>query len=68
MMRRVLVIEDDAKTAEQIVDGLQAGGYSVDLAMDGEAGLASGRSGDYVAMTVDRLLPGLDGIELIRPR
>jgi two-component system, OmpR family, response regulator len=66
MMRRVLVIEDDAKTAEQIVNCLEAGGYSVDLAIDGETGLASGRTGDYVAMTVDRLLPGLDGVELIR--
>jgi two-component system OmpR family response regulator len=66
MTRRVLVIEDDAKTAEQIVNCLEASGYSVDLAVDGETGLSSGRSGDYVAMTVDRLLPELDGIELIR--
>ena len=66
MTRRVLVIEDDAKTAEQIVNCLEAGGYTVDLAVDGETGLSSGRSGDYVAMTVDRLLPELDGIELIR--
>src|SRR5215471_7479290 len=64
--RRVLVIEDDAETAEQLVDCLRTSGYEVDLAADGENGLKRARSADYVVMTVDRMLPRIDGIEIIR--
>ena len=64
--RRILVIEDDAETAEHLVDCLQTSGFSVDLAADGEDGLERARSADYVVMTVDRMLPGIDGIEVIR--
>src|SRR6201997_956151 len=64
--RHVLVIEDDAETAEQLVDALLTGGYRVDLAVDGEDGLRRGLAGDYVVMTVDRMLPHLDGIKVIR--
>jgi len=64
--RHILVIEDDAETAEQLIDCLQTSGYSVDLAADGENGLERARSGDYVVMTVDRMLPRIDGIEVIR--
>jgi len=64
--RRILVIEDDAETAEQITDCLSQNGYSVDLAENGEQGLTSVLSADYAVMTVDRLLPGIDGIEVIR--
>jgi len=64
--RRVLVIEDDAETAGQLVDCLRMSGYSVDLAADGEAGLTRALATDYVVMTVDRMLPRIDGIEVIR--
>jgi two-component system OmpR family response regulator len=64
--RRVLVIEDDAETADQLVDCLLGGGYAVDLAADGDSALENARSRDYVVMTVDRLLPNVDGIEVIR--
>src|SRR5256712_9588201 len=64
--RRVLVLEDDPATAEQLVDCLRTGGYAVELASDGDQGLALGRSADYVVMTVDRMLPRVDGIEVIR--
>ena len=64
--RRVLVIEDDAETAEQLVDCLKSSGYDVDLAVDGEDGLRRALAADYVAMTVDRMLPRIDGIEIIR--
>src|SRR5262249_32558833 len=65
-MRRILVIEDDPETAEQITDCLTQNGYSVDVAEDGEEGLIRALSTDYAVMTVDRLLPGIDGIEIIR--
>ena len=64
--RHVLVIEDDAETAEQLVDCLRTGGYEVDLSVDGGDGLRRGLAGDYVVMTVDRMVPRIDGIEVIR--
>jgi DNA-binding response OmpR family regulator len=54
--RHVLVIEDDAETAEQLLDCLRTSGYEVDLAVDGEEGLRRGLTGDYVVMTVDRMV------------
>ena len=65
-VRRVLVIEDDAETAEQLIDCLRASGYAVDLAADGEQGLRLGLTVDYAVMTVDRMLPRIDGIKIIR--
>jgi two-component system, OmpR family, response regulator len=64
--RRVLVIEDDTETAGQLVDCLSASGYGVDVAADGHAGLRRALTANYAVMTVDRLLPGIDGIEIIR--
>ena len=64
--RQVLVIEDDLETAEQIADCLRRNTYAVDLATDGEAGLHRALGTDYLVMTVDRLLPGIDGLEIIR--
>lgn len=64
--RRILVIEDDHETAAQLVDSLATSGYEVDLAIDGTDGLRRGRSTDYAVMTIDRMLPEIDGIEVIR--
>src|SRR5215471_8634788 len=64
--RRLLVVEDDPMTAEQLADSLATDGYQVDLAADGNTALDRGRSTNYVVMTIDRMLPGLDGITVIR--
>jgi two-component system OmpR family response regulator len=64
--RRILVIEDDTETAEQLVDELSTHGYEVDLATNGPDGFERGRSADYAVMTIDRMLPGLDGLAVIR--
>ncbi len=64
--RSILVIEDDHETAEQLREQLATSGYRVDLAVDGNDGLSRARSGDYAVMTVDRMLPGIDGITIIR--
>jgi two-component system, OmpR family, response regulator len=64
--QRVLVIEDDAETAEQLADCLSRNGYNVDRALDGEEGLNRALEGIYVVITVDRLLPRLEGIEIVR--
>src|SRR5712664_4762346 len=64
--RRVLVIEDDPETAEQLVESLATNGYQVDLAVNGNNGLNRGRTCEYTVMTIDRMLPGVDGIAIIR--
>ena len=53
-------------TAEQLADSLATDGYQVDLAADGNTALDRGRSTNYVVMAIDRILPGLDGITVIR--
>jgi two-component system, OmpR family, response regulator len=64
--RRILVVEDDPVTADQLADSLANNGYEVDVAVDGNVGLTRGRSAEYAVMTIDRMLPGLDGITVIR--
>jgi two-component system OmpR family response regulator len=64
--RRILVVEDDAETAEQIVDFLKMRGYQVDLAVNGNDGLRLGRAAAYAVMIIDRMLPGMDGIAIIQ--
>src|SRR5215469_7325202 len=64
--RRVLVIEDDTETARQIVDFLQRHRYQADLAADGNEGCRLAESGRYAVMTIDRMLPGMDGLMIIR--
>jgi two-component system OmpR family response regulator len=64
--RRILVIEDDPETAEQLVDSLATNGYHVDLAVDGDGGLGRGRSAEYAVMVIDRMLPGIDGLAVIQ--
>jgi two-component system, OmpR family, response regulator len=64
--RRILVVEDDLETAGQIVDFLATSGYEADLAVNGEDALTRGRSADYAVMTIDRMLPDMDGIAVIR--
>jgi two-component system, OmpR family, response regulator len=65
-LRRILVVEDDPESAEQLVDFLATSGYQVDLAVNGNDGLSYGRSADYAVMTIDRMLPGMDGIAVIQ--
>src|SRR3981189_592264 len=63
---RILVVEDDRETADQLTDSLAANGYHVDLAADGREGLSRGRSADYAVLAIDRMLPGIDGLAVIR--
>ncbi len=63
---RVLVVEDQTKLADAIRRGLVAEGFAVDVAGDGEQGLALGRSVPYDAIVLDILLPGLNGFEVCR--
>jgi two-component system, OmpR family, response regulator len=64
--RRILVIEDDPETAAQLADFLAMNGYRVDLADNGDDGLSRGRSTAYAVMIIDRMLPGIDGLAVVR--
>ncbi|MDR3513075.1 MAG: response regulator transcription factor [Caulobacteraceae bacterium] len=64
-MPRVLAIEDDETTAQEIVAELTNHGFTVDTVADGREGLVRAVSGDYDAITLDRMLPGLDGLAII---
>jgi DNA-binding response OmpR family regulator len=64
--RRILVVEDDPKTASQVVESLTTGGYRVDLAANGSDALSCGHSADYDVLTIDRMLPDFDGIAVVQ--
>ncbi len=63
---RVLVVEDDTRIASFLVKGLKQEGYAVDHAPDGDTGLALVESTAYDAAVVDVMLPGLDGLSLVK--
>jgi two-component system OmpR family response regulator len=65
-LRRILVVEDDAETAKQIVDFLTTHGYETDLAVDGDEGLRLGESTECAVIVIDRMLPVIDGLAIIR--
>jgi two-component system OmpR family response regulator len=64
-MPRLLTIEDDAVTAREIVAELRGRGNEVDWVDNGREGLARAVGGDYDAITLDRMLPELDGLALV---
>jgi two-component system, OmpR family, response regulator len=63
---RVLVIEDDRDAATWLLKGLKESGHLADHAADGEQGLAMAREGVHDVLIVDRMLPKLDGLSVIR--
>ncbi|WP_049622190.1 response regulator transcription factor [Frateuria defendens] len=64
-MPTVLVIEDDEVTAREIVTELGAHAIRADWVADGRAGLERAAGGGYDLITLDRMLPGLDGIGVV---
>jgi two-component system OmpR family response regulator len=63
---RILMIEDDAETADYLRKGLSESGHVADHAATGPDGLAMALADSYDALIVDRMLPGLDGLTLIK--
>jgi two-component system, OmpR family, response regulator len=63
---RVLVVEDEVRLATALQRGLQAEGFAVDVALDGPTGLEQARHGEYDAMILDVMLPGLSGYRVVR--
>ena len=64
--RRILVVEDDLETAGQLMEQLTTSGYEVDLANSGNEALNHGAAHDYAVITIDRMLPDIDGIAVMR--
>jgi len=62
----ILVIEDDARTAGYLQKSLAENGHNVDHASDGKDGLFLAMEGSYDALIIDRMLPKLDGLSIIR--
>ena len=63
---RLLLIEDDSKIASFIVKGMKEAGYAVDHASDGNKGLNMALTEPYDAAIVDIMLPGIDGLSVVR--
>lgn len=63
---RVLIIEDDPETSTLICLGLRDAGHDVEQAFDGEYGLTLASGSNFDALVVDRMLPGLDGLTLVK--
>ncbi|HEC29791.1 MAG TPA: response regulator [Gammaproteobacteria bacterium] len=63
---RTLVIEDDIDTANYIAKGLKEHGHVVDQASDGKDGLFMALENDYEIIILDRMLPALDGLSILK--
>ncbi len=62
----VLIIEDDKQAASYVGKGLRESGHTVSVANNGEDGLMMARSGNFDVLVVDRMLPDMDGLEIIQ--
>ncbi len=63
---RILVIEDDRTAGNYIANGLREEGHVVDLCDNGRDGLVTAQANDFDVLVVDRMLPDLDGLSLVR--
>jgi DNA-binding response OmpR family regulator len=65
-MARVLVVDDEPRIASFVSRALSGQGFQVDAAHDGRRGLELARSGRYALVVLDLLLPGMDGVSVLR--
>jgi len=63
---RLLVVEDELRLGAALKRGLTAEGMVVDIATDGPGGLEAARHGDYDAVVLDVMLPGMSGYDVVR--
>ncbi|WP_020015456.1 response regulator transcription factor [Promicromonospora sukumoe] len=64
--RRLLLVEDDRRLSQLLVRLLTAEGYDVVPVYDGQAGLHHGLTGRWDALVIDRTLPAMEGVDLVR--
>ena len=65
-MQKILIVEDDPDIAAIERDYLELNGCQVEIAADGEAGLALGLGGGFDLILLDLMLPGVDGFTVCR--
>ena len=65
-MARILIVEDEEKMARFVELELMHEGYETGKASDGRSGLEMALSGEYDLMVLDVMLPGLNGLEVLR--
>ena len=63
---RILIIDDDKNVSSFVQKGLEQAGYTVDCAVNGKDGLFLATTETYDAIVVDRMLPGIDGLTIVR--
>ncbi|MCG6937165.1 MAG: response regulator transcription factor [Gammaproteobacteria bacterium] len=63
---RILIVEDDSNTADFILRGMRQAGYTLDHAANGKDGLFLALEFPYDAIILDRMLPGLEGLTLLK--
>ena len=63
---KVLVVDDSARLRRALSEGLRRSGFVVDIAEDGTAGLSLASATEYDVIVLDIILPGLDGLSLLR--
>ncbi|RUW51617.1 winged helix-turn-helix domain-containing protein [Mesorhizobium sp. M8A.F.Ca.ET.021.01.1.1] len=63
---RLLLVEDDQRTADYVVRGLTEAGHVCDLLRDGHDALFAATSGAYDVIIADRMIPGLDGLSMVK--
>lgn len=66
MGAKILVVEDDADTAEYLLNGLRQEGYVVEHVADGRDALYIASAADFDAIIMDRMIPGLDGLSVLK--
>ena len=66
MAPRILVIEDDQETSDEIATLLASSGFEAEQSFDGEDGLSRALRKPFDAITLDRMLPGLDGLSVVK--
>jgi two-component system OmpR family response regulator len=62
----LLLVEDDVELARSLIEQFREHGYSVTHVVDGDAGLIEARRADYDVIVLDRMLPGLSGLEVVK--
>jgi two-component system response regulator CpxR len=65
-MERVLIVDDDVELCELVAEYLKPEGFEVEAVQDGEQGLERALSGEHVLIVLDVMLPGLNGLEVLR--
>jgi two-component system copper resistance phosphate regulon response regulator CusR len=65
-LRRILLVDDEARILDFVSRGLRREGFSVDVAADGKTGLERALSDSYDLVILDLLMPGLDGVSVLR--